>query len=176
MNIKEFDGENDCVICYVFNNTTQYFQLLDLLSELCNNLFKRVFELWYANEVKKQLKESLWNKCSIEMIDIETYPRTLASRFVWASNKSQLYHNNRIWKCPHRGSGHQKITKWRSFYRVRIRLIKLETQVVLLLKIRGKKNNLNVLSLYLIFCNLRLNLMKSPLEKNFVAECVAIVS
>ena len=87
MNIKEFDGENDCVICYVFNNTTQYFQLLDLLSELCNNLFKRVFELWYANEVKKQLEESLWNKCSIEMIDIETYPRTLASRFVWASNK-----------------------------------------------------------------------------------------
>ena len=59
MNIKEFDGENDCVICYVFNNTTQYFQLLDLLSELCNNLFKRVFELWYANEVKKQLEESL---------------------------------------------------------------------------------------------------------------------
>ena len=54
--------------------------------------------------------------------------------------------------------------------------IKLETQVVLLLKIRGKKSNLNVLSLYLIFCNLRLNLMKSPLEKNFVAECVAIVS
>ena len=52
----------------------------------------------------------------------------------------------------------------------------LETQVVFLLKIRGKKSNLNVLSLYLMFYNLRLNLMKSPLEKNFVAECVAIVS
>ena len=57
-NIKEYIQENDCVIVYVPNNMTHYFQHLDLtVNAVAKHFLKVKFELWYANEVKKQLDE-----------------------------------------------------------------------------------------------------------------------
>ena len=57
-NIKEYTEENDCVIVYVPNNMTHYFQPLDLtVNAVAKHFLKDKFELWYANEVKKQLDE-----------------------------------------------------------------------------------------------------------------------
>ena len=57
-NIKEYIQENDCVIVYVPNNMTHYFQPLDLtVNAVAKHFLKDKFELWYANEVKKQLHE-----------------------------------------------------------------------------------------------------------------------
>ena len=57
-NIKEYIQENDCVIAYVPNNMTHYFQPLDLtVNAVAKHFLKVKFELWYANEVKKQLDE-----------------------------------------------------------------------------------------------------------------------
>ena len=57
-NIKEYIEENDCVIVYVPNNMTHYFQPLDLtVNAVAKHFLKDKFELWYANEVKKQLDE-----------------------------------------------------------------------------------------------------------------------
>ena len=57
-NIKEYIEENDCVIVHVPNNMTHYFQPLDLtVSAVAKHFLKDKFELWYANEVKKQLDE-----------------------------------------------------------------------------------------------------------------------
>ena len=55
-NMKEYIEENDCVIVYVPNNMTHYFQPLDLtVNAVAKHFLKDKFELWYANEVKKQL-------------------------------------------------------------------------------------------------------------------------
>ena len=51
---KEYIEENDDVIVYVPNNMTHYFQPLDLTVN-AKHFLKDKFELWYANEVKKQL-------------------------------------------------------------------------------------------------------------------------
>ena len=57
-NIKEYIEENDCVIVYVPNNMTHYFQPLDLtVNAVAKHFLKDKFELRYANEVKKQLDE-----------------------------------------------------------------------------------------------------------------------
>ena len=57
-NIKEYIEENDCVIVYVPNNMTHYFQPLDLtVNAVAKHFLKDKFELWYSNEVKKQLDE-----------------------------------------------------------------------------------------------------------------------
>ena len=57
-NMKEYIEENDCVIVYVPNNMTHYFQPLDLtVNAVAKHFLKDKFELWYANEVKKQLDE-----------------------------------------------------------------------------------------------------------------------
>ena len=57
-NIKEYIQENDCVIVYVPNNMTHYFQHLDLtVIAVVKHFLKVKFELWYAKEVKKQLDE-----------------------------------------------------------------------------------------------------------------------
>ena len=57
-NIKEYIQENDCVIVYVPNNMTHYFQPLDLtVNAVAKHFLKDKFELRYANEVKKQLDE-----------------------------------------------------------------------------------------------------------------------
>ena len=57
-NIKEYIQENDCVIVYVPNNMTHYFQPLDLtVNAVAKHFLKDKFELWYSNEVKKQLDE-----------------------------------------------------------------------------------------------------------------------
>ena len=57
-NIKEYIEENDCVIVYVPNNMTHYFQPLDLtVKAVAKHFLKDKFELWYANEVKKQHDE-----------------------------------------------------------------------------------------------------------------------
>ena len=57
-NIKEYIEENDCVIVYVPNNMTHYFQPLDLtVNAVAKHFLKDKFGLWYANEVKKQLDE-----------------------------------------------------------------------------------------------------------------------
>ena len=57
-NIKEYIQENDCVIVYVPNNMTHYFQHLDLtVIAVAKHFLKVKFELWYAKEVKKQLDE-----------------------------------------------------------------------------------------------------------------------
>ena len=57
-NIKENIEENDCVIVYVTNNMTHYFQHLDLaVNAVAKHFLKDKFELWYAIEVKKQLDE-----------------------------------------------------------------------------------------------------------------------
>ena len=43
---------------YVPNNMTHYFQRLDLtVSGVAKHFWKDKFELWYTNEVKKQLDE-----------------------------------------------------------------------------------------------------------------------
>ena len=55
-NINEYIEENDCVIVYVPNNMTHYFQPLDLtVNAIAKQFLKDKFELWYANEAKKQL-------------------------------------------------------------------------------------------------------------------------
>ena len=57
-NIEEYIEENDCVIVYVSNNMTHYFQPLDLtVNPVAKHFLKDKFDLWYANEVKKQLDE-----------------------------------------------------------------------------------------------------------------------
>ena len=57
-NLNEYIEENDCVILYVPNNMTHYFQPLDLtVNAVAKHFFKDKFELWYVNEVKKQLDE-----------------------------------------------------------------------------------------------------------------------
>ena len=57
-NIKEYIEENDCVIAYVPNNMTNYFQPLGLtVNAAAKHFLKDKLELWYANEVKKQLEE-----------------------------------------------------------------------------------------------------------------------
>ena len=57
-NMKEYIEENDCVIVYVPNNMTHYFQPLDLtVNAVAKHFLKDKFELRYANEVKKQLDE-----------------------------------------------------------------------------------------------------------------------
>ena len=57
-NIKEYIEENDCAIAFVPNNMTHYFQPLDLtVNAVAKHFLKDKFELWYANEVKKQLGE-----------------------------------------------------------------------------------------------------------------------
>ena len=54
-NVKECIERNDCVIVYVPNNMTHYFQPLDItVNAVAKNFLKNKFELWYANEVKKQ--------------------------------------------------------------------------------------------------------------------------
>ena len=54
-NIKGYIEENECVIVYVPNNMTQYFQLLDLtVKAVVKHFLRDKFYLWYANEVKKQ--------------------------------------------------------------------------------------------------------------------------
>ena len=55
---KEYIEENDCVIVYVPNNMTHYFQPLDLtVNAVAKHFLKDKFKLWYANEIKKQLDE-----------------------------------------------------------------------------------------------------------------------
>ena len=45
---------------YVPNNMTHYFQPLDLtVNSVAKYFLKEKFELWYANEVKKQLDEGI---------------------------------------------------------------------------------------------------------------------
>ena len=57
-NIKKYIEENNCVIVYVSNNMTHYFQPLDLtVNAVAKHFLKDKFELRYANEVKKQLDE-----------------------------------------------------------------------------------------------------------------------
>ena len=54
-NIKDYIEENECVIVYVPNNMTQYFQPLDLtVKAVVKHFLRDKFYLWYANEVKKQ--------------------------------------------------------------------------------------------------------------------------
>ena len=55
-NIKLYIDENGCVIVFVPNNMTHYSQSLDLtVNAVAKHFLKDKFELWYANEVKKQL-------------------------------------------------------------------------------------------------------------------------
>ena len=57
-NIKEYIEENDCVMVYVPNNMTHYFQPLDLtVNVVAKHFLKDKLKLWYANEIKKQLDE-----------------------------------------------------------------------------------------------------------------------
>ena len=55
-NIKLYIDENGCVIVFVPNNMNHYSQSLDLtVNDVAKHFLKDKFELWYANELKKQL-------------------------------------------------------------------------------------------------------------------------
>ena len=55
--VKELIESNDCVIFHVPSNTTNYFQMLDLnVNRYAKEFLKEKFELWYADQVQKQVK------------------------------------------------------------------------------------------------------------------------
>ena len=56
--VTDFIEKNGCVIVYVSNNMTNYFQMLDLnVNGHAKEFLKRKFEEWYADQVKKQLDQ-----------------------------------------------------------------------------------------------------------------------
>ena len=58
--VKEFVDANHCVIVFVPNNMTHYFQPLDLtVNSVAKIILKEKFEIWHANEIKKQLDEGI---------------------------------------------------------------------------------------------------------------------
>ena len=58
--IKEFVDANHCVLVFVPNNMTHYFQPLGLTVNSVAKIFlKEKFEIWCASGVKKQLEEGI---------------------------------------------------------------------------------------------------------------------
>ena len=105
-NIKEYIEENDCVIVYVPNNMTHYFHPLDLtVNAVPKHFLKDKFELWYANEVKKQLDEGT-KVCEIDIPLKLSILKPIHGRWLLQGN----YHQ-RFRKCWDRRGCHPRIAR-----------------------------------------------------------------